>query len=92
MNYNSNIFSLFGTMILISYWPFFNTALFDGNQRYRGIINTYLSIGGSIIDTFLLSLIYNKKKLYIQDIFNSTFAGGIFVAGCSISLKNFGHP
>ena len=89
MNYNSNIFGLFGTLILISYWPSFNTALIDGNQKYRGSINTYLSIGGSIIGTFLISPIYNKKKLYIQDIFNSTFAGGIIVAGCCNIIKEF---
>ena len=89
MNYNSNIFGLFGTLILISYWPSFNTALIDGNQKYRGIINTYLSIGGSIISSFLISPICNKSKLNIQDIFNSTFAGGIITAGCCNIIKEF---
>lgn len=89
MNYNSNIFGLFGTLILVSYWPSFNTALLDKDQRYRGIINTYLSLGGSIIGTFLISPIYNRNKLNIQDIFNSTFSGGIIVSGCCNIINEF---
>ena len=89
MNYNSNIFGLFGTLILISYWPSFNTALIDGNQKYRGIINTYLSIGGSIISSFLMSPIFNDRKLKIIDILNATFSGGIIIAGCCNIIKEF---
>ena len=89
MNYNSNIFGLFGTLILVSYWPSFNTVLLDKDQRYRGIINTYLSIGGSIIGTFLISPIYNRSKLNVQDILNSTFAGGIIVSGCCNIINEF---
>ena len=89
MNYNSNIFGLFGTLIIISYWPSFNTALVDGNQKYRGIINTYFSIGGSIIATFLMSSIFNFKKLKVEDILNATFSGGIIIAGCCNIIKEF---
>ena len=89
MNYNSNIFGLFGTLILISYWPSFNTAIIDGNQKYRGIINTYLSIGGSIISTFLMSPIFNHKKIKIIDILNATFSGGIIIAGCCNIINEF---
>ena len=88
-NYNSNIFALFGTLILISYWPSFNTALVEGNQKYRGIINTYLSIGGSIIGTFIISPICNMRKFKINHILNSTFAGGIIVAGCCNIINEF---
>lgn len=89
MNYNSNIFGLFGTLILISYWPSFNTSLIEGNQKYRGIINTYLSIGGSIVSTFLISSIFNHKKLKEEDILNATFSGGIIVAGCCHIINHF---
>ena len=81
-NYNSNIFGFFGTLILVAYWPSFNTALIDGNQKYRGVINTYFSIGGSIIGTFLISPIFNDGKLKAEDILNASFAGGIIVSGC----------
>ena len=53
-DHNSILFSLFGSLIIIPYWPSFNTALVDGNQKYRGIINTYcpnvwLLIIGSVV-------------------------------------------
>ena len=88
-NYNSNIFGLFGTLILCTYWPSFNTALIDGNQKYRGIINTYLSVGGSIIGTYLISPIFNKGKLKVEDILNASFAGGIIISGCCNIIKEF---
>ena len=89
MNYNSNIFGLFGTLIICCYWPSFNTALIDGNQKYRGIINTYLSIGGSIIGTYLISPIFNDGKLKIEDILNASFSGGIIISGCCNIIKEF---
>ena len=83
-SYNSNIFALFGSLILISYWPAFNTALIakDNILKYRGIINTYLSILGSIVGTFCVSPLCNYGKLKIQDVLNACFSGGIVVAGC----------
>jgi len=84
-SYNSNIFALFGGLILISYWPAFNTALIAEHNilKYRGIINTYLSILGSIVATFCVSPLCNYGKLKIQDVLNACFSGGIVVAGCS---------
>ena len=89
MNYNSNIFALFGMLILIAYWPSFNTALVEGNQKYRGIINTYLSITGSIVGTFILSPVNNRRKLKIDDILNASFSGGIIIAGCCNIINEF---
>ena len=89
-NYNSNLFALFGTLIIISYWPSFNTAIISvANQKYRGILNTYFSIGGSIIATILVSPLFNNKKVKIQDILNGTFSGGIIIAGCCHIIKEF---
>lgn len=88
-NYNSNIFGLFGTLILVTYWPSFNTGLVEGNQKYRGIINTYLSVGGSIIGTFIISSVCNKRKFKIEDILNSSFAGGIIISGCCTIIREF---
>ena len=89
-NYNSNIFALFGTLILITYWPSFNTSLIEENvDKYRGIINTYLAILGSIVGTFYISPICNKGKIKIKDIINSCYSGGIIVAGCCHIIKHF---
>ena len=98
-NYNSNIFALFGTLILVTYWPSFNTSLIEytlndntqepNYKKFRGIINTYLSILGSIIGTFCISPICNLGKIKIKDIINSSFTGGIIVAGCCHIIEHF---
>ena len=88
-SYNSNILAIFGTLILISYWPSFNTALIE-NQEYKslGIINTYLAILGSIVGTFCISSIYNLGKIKIKDILNSCFTGAIIISGCCHIIKH----
>ena len=88
-NYNSNIFALFGTLILIAYWPSFNTSLIKDNYKNRGVINTYLAILGSIVGTFCISPICNKGKIKIKDIINSGYSGGIIVAGCCHIINQF---
>lgn len=89
-NYKSNVFSLFGTLILISYWPSFNTSLIDNNQyKFKGMINTYLSILGSIVGTFCISPICNSGEIIIKDILNSSISGGIIVAGSCHLIDHF---
>ena len=99
-NYYSIIFSIFGSLILISYWPSFNTCLIDdklrrpndnGNYKpkYDGIINTYFAVIGSIISTFFTSPIFNEGKLDIQDILNSCFSGGIAIGGCCHLIDHY---
>jgi ammonium transporter Rh len=88
-NYNSNIFALFGTLILITYWPSFNTSLVnDDEYKFQGVINTYLAILGSIVGTFCISPICNLGKIKIKDILNSSFSGAIIVAGCCHIIKH----
>lgn len=88
-SYNSNILALFGTLILISYWPSFNTALIENDKyKFLGIINTYLAILGSIVGTFCISSIYNLGKIKIKDILNSSFSGAIIISGCCHIIQN----
>ena len=90
-DYNSNIYALFGSLILLSYWPSFNTSLIVVNEelRNKGIINTYFALLGSIIGTFCISPICNRGKIKIKDILNSVFSGGIIVAGCCHIIDQF---
>jgi ammonium transporter Rh len=64
--YYSNIFALIGNLILISYFPAFNTSLINDDlyrtidkgkflkikPKFEGMINTYFALIGSIIGTF----------------------------------------
>ena len=102
-NYYSNIFALFGSLVIISYYPAFNTALLNDDliktvngrvmkPKYDGMINTYLAILGSIVGTFTMSPIFNKGKLLIQDVLNSCFAGGIAIGGCCHLIDHYWVP
>ena len=88
-DHSSNLIALFGSLIIIPLWPSFNTALIEGNQKYRGIINTYFSIGGSIIGSFLISPILNQKKFKLEDLLYASFPGAIVIGGCCHLIKEF---
>ena len=87
--HNSNLFALFGSLMIIPLWPSFNTALVDVNLKYRGIINTYFSVGGSIIAFFLMSSLLNNRKFKIEDVIYSSFPGAIVLGGCCHLIKEF---
>lgn len=55
-----------GTLFLWLFWPSFNGALAEGDSQYRAIINTYYSMTGSVIASFLFSVsLSGKRKLDI---------------------------
>lgn len=44
-SYTSDTFAMVGTLFLWIFWPSFNSALLDGAEQQRAIINTYLALG-----------------------------------------------
>lgn len=46
-SYNSDTFAMIGTLFLWIFWPSFNSALVDGADSQRAIINTYLSLAAA---------------------------------------------
>ena len=88
-DHNSILFALFGSLLIIPYWPSFNTALVTGNLKYRGIINTYFAIGGSIIGMFAVSFLLNNKKLKVQDLLYASFPGAIIIGGCCHIIRQY---
>ena len=58
-------------------------------SKYRGVINTYLAIIGSIISTFCTSPLFNQGKFKIDDILNSCFSGGIVIGGCCHLIEHY---
>lgn len=43
-SYTSDIFAMVGTLFLWIFWPSFNSALLDGADQERAILNTYLGL------------------------------------------------
>ena len=51
-----------GTLFLWLFWPSFNGGLASGNAQIRAIINTYFSMTGSVVGTFLFSMLFDKNR------------------------------
>ncbi len=86
ISHNSMIFAFIGTFFLFLFWPSFNAGLFPTNsfERQVIVINTSLSLTASVIGTFVTTSI-GRKKFGIEEILNSTLAGGVII-GASAGL------
>ena len=89
-SYYSNVISAIGSLFLWLYFPSFNTARIHYDEkksvmdimRYRGIINTYMSMMGSLVATFCTSsLVMAEKKFKMEHILRSSYVGGVIIAG-----------
>jgi len=77
-SYNSDIFSLAGTLFLWIMWPSFNAAVArPGAAQVRAVLNTFLSLCSSTMATYLFSRYVGENKFDIVHIQNSTLAGGV---------------
>lgn len=82
-------FAYIGTLFLWIYWPsFVGGALEAGSAaQQRATINTILSLAGSTIAAFALSVLLNNEgKVRPVDIQNATLAGGVSI-GVVASLQ-----
>ena len=88
-DYYSNIISAIGSIFIWLYFPSFNTAKIhcdhDKNvmeiMRYRGIINTYMSMIGSTMVAFCMSALLSNQKFKMEHILRSSYVGGVIIAG-----------
>lgn len=77
--YNSDLFSMIGTIFLWLFWPSFNAGAAVEEGQLRAIINTYYSLTASAIVTFAMSSLVSKNKFNMVHIQNSTLAGGVAI-------------
>ena len=72
--------ALLGTMILWALWPAFNAAQTRGIfETDIAVLNTYLSLIGSVMGTMLATLILNKGRFHLDQMANATLAGGVVI-------------
>uniref|UniRef100_A0AAF5D0Q0 Ammonium_transp domain-containing protein n=3 Tax=Strongyloides stercoralis TaxID=6248 RepID=A0AAF5D0Q0_STRER len=88
--YHSDLFSIIGTLTLWIFWPSFNGALADGDiGKERCVANTFISLVGATITTFITSnLISKKKEFSMIHIANSTIAGGVAIGNVANVIPN----
>ncbi|PNF40087.1 Ammonium transporter Rh type B, partial [Cryptotermes secundus] len=63
-SYNSDIFAMIGTVFLWLFWPSFNSALVDGDDQHRAVINTYLSLTACCVTAFAISSMVSEEKKF----------------------------
>lgn len=81
--YHSDLFAMIGTVFLFLFWPSFNGATGIGAQQERAVVNTLLSLTGSVFMAFVASHILRKEQRFnMVDIQNATLAGGVVMGAC----------
>ena len=80
-----------GVLFILSYFPSFNSSLaLSDDGKYRAVINTYFSIIGSSISSFLMSGFLNRGKFIYESIFFGSISGGVIISGCcSVCLDHW---
>ena len=58
--YTSDIFAMVGTVLLWIFWPSFNAVLASNDAYHRAIINTYISLLGSTVATFVVTSFFGE--------------------------------
>ena len=82
-NYFSNLTSFVGILFLWCYFPSFNSGLVPyTNARYRACINTYFSLAGGVVGSFIFSFLFYKGRVVMEHILFGSFSGGVIISGC----------
>ncbi|XP_042688680.1 ammonium transporter Rh type A isoform X2 [Centrocercus urophasianus] len=83
-NYHSDMFAMIGTLFLWLFWPSFNSAIADEDDKIKIIINTYYALAACAVTTFALSSLLDQRgKFSMVLIQNATLAGGVAVGTCA---------
>lgn len=95
--YQSDLFSMIGTLFLWLYWPSFNAyyayaprthegghrGIMIDSDRTRAYVNTVLSLCAATMSTFAFSKWIKKGKLEMVHVQNATLAGGVVMGACA---------
>jgi len=90
-NVNSNTFAFIGTLFLWCFFLSFNSALAATPvQANIAVINTYFSLIGSVMGTYLFTNLLHKGKFHMEHMLNATLVGGVIMgAGANILRDSF---
>ena len=86
----SGMFSFIGSLFLWMFWPSFNSAIVNAAfpyERQLAIVNTFLSMGGSVVATFATSILM-RGKFGVDEVLNASLAGGVIVGSSCTVITN----
>lgn len=87
--YHSDIFAMIGTVFLWIFWPSFNAAFADSDAQTRAVVNTLLSLTGSVVIAFFTSyFLRGHGKFHMIDVQNATLAGGVSIGATANLMIN----
>lgn len=85
-SYATNLVAYVGTIFLWMFWPSFNGALAEGAAQERCVLNTVLSLTGSVLMAMFVSRVNDTENLLdCEIILNASLAGGVAI-GTSADL------
>eukprot|EP00301_Raphidiophrys_heterophryoidea_P003623 c11628_g1_i2.p1 GENE.c11628_g1_i2~~c11628_g1_i2.p1 ORF type:complete len:526 (-),score=125.11 c11628_g1_i2:248-1825(-) len=81
-NKSFDTMAMIGTLFLFLFWPSFNAAVATGPRQHRAVVNTVLSIVGSVGMAFAVSAVAKRHQHHTNlfsmvDVQNATLAGGV---------------
>jgi ammonium transporter Rh len=65
------------------FWPSFNGALGLAHAQLRSVVNTYLSLTGSVFMVFMLNPLFKDGKFHMEDVLNASLAGGVIIGAAA---------
>lgn len=90
-SYQSDLFSLIGTVFLWLFWPSFVAGgLPSGEGQTTALINTVIALLASTVITFGLTQIIEGGKVSTVPIQNATLAGGVSIGATANLVGPFG--
>eukprot|EP00930_Biecheleria_cincta_P053179 TRINITY_DN3855_c1_g1_i1.p1 TRINITY_DN3855_c1_g1~~TRINITY_DN3855_c1_g1_i1.p1 ORF type:complete len:399 (-),score=62.04 TRINITY_DN3855_c1_g1_i1:240-1436(-) len=90
-SYQSDLFSLIGTVFLWLFWPSFVAGgLPSGDGQTTALINTVIALLASTVITFGLTQIIEGGKVSTVPIQNATLAGGVSIGATANLVGSFG--
>ncbi|CAJ1410468.1 unnamed protein product [Effrenium voratum] len=89
--YQSDVFSLIGTVFLWMFWPTFVAAgQVTPVKQSKAMVNTVLALLTSTVTTFGVTQILEDGKIGTQAIQNATLAGGVIIGATACVIGPFG--